>query len=337
VVNAVPGWKRDTRVRNRQAWRDLEFLATVPEESLWLPLKTPAPTITATTDASSRGWGVTLGNEEISGVFPSDMQCPIATKEFLAILYGLEKFQDKLHGQVVRLMVDNQAVLHIIRKGASISADLMGILRQVQDLCRRQNITLLPEYIQSRMNIRADALSRLIAHTEWCLSDKEFKQLEKSFGHRQVDRFATSTNRKCAQFNCLTSHPNSLGDAWSTPWKGYRNYLCPPFALLQQVVARLKADQAEAVLVAPRFHSAPWWPTLLSTVCCIKELTIPQTDRAVIAPPGILPEPRRNPRWRLVICYIPGQDPATPPSTHYCVSRSDNRLGSSIAKPGANI
>jgi hypothetical protein len=336
VLNSLPGWNRDVQIRSRQAWRDLEFLSGVLEVDLWLPLRIPAPSVTMTTDASLQGWGVTLGIEETSGLFLSDPLAPIAVKEFRAVLYGLTHFQAQLQNLTVRVLIDNQNVLHAIRKGASRSAALMGVLREVQLFCRRHNVTLHPEYIQSRLNMRADALSRLIPHAEWSLSALWFGWLERVYGPRDVDRFATWSNRKCVQFNCLTSHPNSLGDALHTSWNGVRNYVCPPFALVPQAVQRIKADRAEAVLVAPFFPAAPWWPALVAGACCIKVLSVPQTTLAVIAPQGVVPEPTRNPRWRLCISYFPGSDPATPPSQHCCSRRNVLRQELSTALPGAS-
>lgn len=336
-MSSIEGWNCDVQLTSPQVIADLRRISTLRLEDCHLPWQIPPHTMSATTDASSTGWGFTLGNLEIHGVFqPAHAGQIIAIKEFLAVLYGLQRFATALTGNVLRLFVDNTVVLNVIRKGASTSPEIMAIWRRVLAICREFSILLVPEYIQSKMNTRADALSRLIPHSEWSLSPSRFRWIERRFGLRTVDRFATVGNKKCRQFNCLTYHPLSLGDAFACPWAGERNYVCPPFALVQRVLTKLRREGAEAVVVVPYFPAATWWPLIVRLACCVTILSARQTEAAVVCTlAGVTPEPRRNRRWRLAIAYLPGDSLMVPSWPHYCGTRPGPQRESVMSRSGA--
>jgi len=41
-------------------------------------------------------------------------------------------------------------------------------------------------------------------------------------------------------------------------------HINPPWGMIPQILAKLRGDKARAVIVAPRWQSAWWWPTLES-------------------------------------------------------------------------
>eukprot|EP00042_Codosiga_hollandica_P030275 m.175365 g.175365 ORF g.175365 m.175365 type:complete len:102 (-) comp53316_c0_seq23:997-1302(-) len=82
----------------------------------------------------------------------------------------------------------------------------MPLVRQIQDYCKRNNLTILARCIPSAENILADQLSRHLDKSDWRVSDHFFREVE-------VDRFATSTNAMSQRYNSWHPKPSSLGDS----------------------------------------------------------------------------------------------------------------------------
>ena len=40
-------------------------------------------------------------------------------------------------------------------------------------------------------------------------------------------------------------------------------WMCPPFALLPAIIQKLEEEKPAAVLIAPKWQMAPWWPNLV--------------------------------------------------------------------------
>ena len=82
------------------------------------------PEIVLTTDASSTGWGCTLGQKRTGGYWTKEeTQHHINYLELLAIFLALQAFSDSLMGKHVKVMIDNMTALtDINHMGTSKSA-----------------------------------------------------------------------------------------------------------------------------------------------------------------------------------------------------------------------
>ncbi len=80
--------------------------------------------------------------------------------ELLAAERALRCFADDLRNKVVRMEVDNTVALAYLRRFSGRVSSLRRIARRIFELCQRNNIHLLPQYLSSAENAFADHLSR---------------------------------------------------------------------------------------------------------------------------------------------------------------------------------
>ena len=72
-----------------------------------------------------------------------------------------------------------------------------------------------------------------------------------------MDRFANRVNAKLPSFNSRLWNPGSLN------WHGENNYACPPICvLILRVLHHNRNCKASGSLIAPLWHSAPFWPMI---------------------------------------------------------------------------
>lgn len=86
---------------------------------------------------------------------------PIVYKEMLALLMAVATFGSQLAGQRIVLHVDNQAVCFTINAGYSKNSDLMTLIREMYHLLAYYSMEVKALYINTKLNILADRLSRL--------------------------------------------------------------------------------------------------------------------------------------------------------------------------------
>ena len=91
-----------------------------------------------------------------------------------------------------------------------------------------------------------------------------------------IDLFATSDNRRCSLYFSPFREPLSAGtDALLQSWDGLQAYAFPPWSILPQVLAKLRASKdATLTLIAPYWPQHPWFTDLL---------------QMSVAPPVVLP------------------------------------------------
>lgn len=307
AIGERSSWNKDVQLSN-QALRDLRFLRDLPDAQCNKAIWEPRPLSTIHTDASDTGWGAVLQNiVPAQGFFRGGQQAlHITAKELTAVLSALERFQDQLKGQPVRIITDNMAVRAVINKGTSKSSALMKLYRSILRLTLEKGIMLSAEYIPTLQNVQADALSRIVPSSDWSLPHHLFEEAEELFGERTIDRFASPTSAKCVRYNSVIPSPTSYGDAFLHSWEGERNWVCPPISLAAPVVSKLYSETAEAVVVLPYWQSAPWFPILQEMATHIRVLT-PEEMRMVVAHGTDPPEVHRNRHWKLCMAYIPSR------------------------------
>jgi hypothetical protein len=179
----------------------------------------------------------------------------------------------------------------------------MDVMRKIATLCRTKQLVLQPEYIRSEDNIMPDFLSRMTSQSDWMLSASCFHLLNTTLGPLQIDRFATAENKQCREFNSWYHSPGSRGDALAESWRGVKNFCNPPFALLPTTIRKIITEGAEAVVIAPNWPSAPWFPLLRHAF--LHKMSLTQTRQCVVQTNPTTPEPLRNDKWTLLIAYFP--------------------------------
>lgn len=294
------GWKVDVKL-SHSGLQDLWRIIHLRSEEMQSPLKQQEPTRVLATDASDFGWGATLDGLEASGLFDKEwVPRHINHKEMLAVILALRMWSANCKGETIRLLIDNQVSMYVIRKRASNSQPIMELFRELHELCNSHKITLVPQYIASKDNVRPDFLSRLPPSQDWALADWLWSEIVERFGPLDHDRFASERNHKLRSFNS----PGK--DAFNCEWTG-RNFINPPFGLISRCLQKIRLDEAEAVIIIPAWYSATWWVDLMELMTDYRCLSIQETHDAVVQTNTEIPEPLRNRKWRLAVVYIQKQ------------------------------
>ena len=106
--------------------------------------------------------------------------------ELWAIISGLRVWYPDLKGKSVSLFTDNTQVYHMIRKGTSSNKTCMQWLREIFWICKIYQIRLVPYYINTKNNLVADTLSRILytkgeSEARKCLNGTSLCCLQKFF------------------------------------------------------------------------------------------------------------------------------------------------------------
>ena len=222
------------------------------------PLRTEQPTVTVTTDASHQGWGGHCMGRTAFGDWPQGSpRAHINMLELQAVLLSLQSFLPLLRHRTVLVRTDNVTVAaYINRQGGTHSTRLNALATQLWKWCRLQGITPVASYIPGQENLVADFLSRgRVLPSEWTLHPDVFRSLIRELGPLKVDLFASALNARLPTYCAKTQDPAAWQiDAFAVPWTGIRAYAFPPFALIPQVLRKIRQDRASVVLIAP------WWP-----------------------------------------------------------------------------
>lgn len=220
-------------------------------------------------DASSHGWGAALHPRlritPASGVW-SEKEFPqfIAWKELKAVTLAIRHFLPLLVQRTVLLHEDNQCVVAALSKLVSRSPPLMAELRVLWDILLRNEIKVIPQYIESKKNEVADRLSRLCVPREYGVKREHFQHIENIWGPCTVDAFASPVSAQLPRFWTPRSHAGGEArDAFAQEWAHEKLWVHPPPFLLDEVVAMLQASGAEAVVLAPTWRAAPWYGMLM--------------------------------------------------------------------------
>ena len=247
---------------------ELQFWATI------LPSLQPQPIITYQgsavrfqTDASLTGWGVKVDDQVDYGRWTSEeSKLHINTLELLGIYKGLQTFASSLTNRNVIICGDNITSLAYINKmGGTRSARMSEMAIDIWRLAQRFHINLEIEHVPGELNREADHLSRLYQEglnetTEWRLNKSQFNLLVRRWGPFERDLFASHWNHQLPNYITWKDQHHTM-NAFHHQWIN-GDYLFPPFSLIGRVLRKIRQDKCKVVLVAPKWETQPWYPTL---------------------------------------------------------------------------
>jgi hypothetical protein len=156
----------------------------------------------------------------------------------------------------VCLYEDNQTVVAIIKNRTSSSPLLMNELRLLMSLLEQLDIRLLPRYIRSELN-PDDIFSRLTDRDAWTLSpsvQSMLMQRAQAVFRKSIslDVFACLQSKGTSRFASRHFAPEALAeDGLLLDWSSEVVWLNPPWALLPDVLCKLRAERPAAVLIVP--------------------------------------------------------------------------------------
>ena len=319
ALRGLTSWHRDVRMPSQALtdmrwWRDLS-----PGHATTAPLQPPPTTAALYVDASPYGWGGVLEPDSpsaapVRGFFNAqERSLHIGIKEALAVEYVIDALGPQLRHRRIALYEDNAGVEHSLRALASRTPQMMRYIRRIWRMCVKYDVRLDVRRVRSEDN-PADFWSRVRDPSDWKLNPQHFHAAVRRFGDVTVDLFASETNRQITRFVSKYHASSAVAtDAFSLDWGAERAWINPPWGLLPRVLTKIRADAADALVVAPMWTSAAWWPDFL-------ELAV---DYTVIAPardvffPGHLAsvEPMGSPRWHVVVGWLSGGHTSSARST----------------------
>ena len=186
-------------------------------------------------------------------------------RELPSIHMGLFHFLESLQGKSLALFFDNTTVLTYLKKqggmfSQSMNTEAQLLLRWTESM----GITLLPQFIMEARNVVADSLSsrHQVLGSEWTLAQEAVDDLLRMWPVT-VNLFATSLNFWLQVYFSPLNDPLAAGtDAFLQNWDGLQAYAFPPFALVRQVLVKLRSCKGmELTLIAPCWPQKEWSQT----------------------------------------------------------------------------
>ncbi len=234
-----------------------------------VPLVRTSGVTTVATDASSLGLGAVLYDvagaaHRVSSVALDSTDCLESStfRELKAVLFALKSFASHVSGQTVKLQTDNQNVVSIVLKGSRVPK-LQTLAEQIFATSVSQRCFLEPIWVPRDLNSDADEASRLADFDDWGVRSQFFKICDDKWGPHTIDRFADHLNSFLPRFNSRVFVPGTAGvDAFSFPWGGDMNWLCPPISAVSRTLKYMSQCRAHGTLAVPEWSSQPWFALL---------------------------------------------------------------------------
>ena len=130
----------------------------------------------------------------------------------------------------------------------------------------------------------------LVVHTEWVLNQEVCKQLWRQWGRPLIDMFATSLTKRLETYFSPHLDREAVGvDAFLQSWDNLDGYAFPPFAVVRQVINKVKKSRnCQITLIAPWWPQREWFPDLVELLVDHprelpkrKDLLLQATNRAL--------------------------------------------------------
>ena len=253
-----------------------EWLAHLQQSPV--PLQFPLPDVVIATDATPTYWAFYFQESglpvSVSGAWSGSLcRAHIPLQELQAVAIMLCRMAFCLSGKVVALHLDNStAKVNLCNQGDTVSPFLSRLACWILSLTDKHGITLLPAYIATHLNVKADYLSWDWLLLKWHLLPQVAQAAFHLWGLPEVDLLASSCSTQCKHYFTLeTPLPVwALGlNAFSHPWNFQVSYVFPPLALVPLVLSKFLAEHVNGqlrhlILVAPWWMEAPLLPTVLN-------------------------------------------------------------------------
>ena len=263
-LRSLQHWTSDRWQQRHCRWNDRLLLDrsftdslpwwTHPERTRGVPLHPPTPSQDLYTDASTTGWGGSLGTLQASGTWTTEERnLHINQLEMLAVLYVCQRLREHLAHRITRVHIDNSTtVAHLRKEGGTRSWPLTRLTFRILKWCDKHKVVLVPVHIAGIRNILADSLSRKgqLQSSEWALSPHEVSRAFNHSGWPTTDLMATAENRVVKRFISPVPHPEALGvDVFSAEWPDETLYLFPPTTMVPRMLQLIREKRPRRLLL----------------------------------------------------------------------------------------
>ncbi|XP_015763048.1 PREDICTED: uncharacterized protein LOC107342108 [Acropora digitifera] len=225
------------------------------------------PSMVIQTDASKKGWGAALGNQEIGGRWTDvETTSHINILELQAAFFALRAFCHTTNNTHVQLQIDNTtAVAYITNMGGTKSTQLNNLAKEMWTWCINKNIWLSAVHIAGKLNTSTDNKSRNFSDKhEWALSKEYFQEIVSVYPELNIDLFASRLNNQLDVYCSWKPDPGcTYVDAFSIDWSNFNFFAFPPFSLIPRCVQKISQDKAKGILLIPVWPTQTWFPLVL--------------------------------------------------------------------------
>ena len=296
---------------NENARNDIRWwLHNVKEASM--PIERQKPSICIQSDASGLGWGATDGNTHIGGRWNSTEMVKARNNEInylelLAAFFGLKSFCSNTTQVHIHLQLDNTtAVAYVNKMGGTKSHECNELAKQMWQWCVDRDIWLTATHLPGVENVIADKKSRVFQdHTEWMLNKAAFDKLCEFYGIPQIDLFASRLNAQLPVYVSWKPDPGAVAiDAFTQDWSKFFFYAFPPFCLITACLQKIEIENAEGVMVVPKWPTQPWFPKLMNML--IEEPILLPRSKSLLIQPGSTEHHPLNNTLYLMFCRVSG-------------------------------
>ncbi|GFN95919.1 reverse transcriptase [Plakobranchus ocellatus] len=234
-----------------------------------------------------------------SGFWDIDMSMKSSNfREMSAVYLSLMSLLPNIKNKTIQILSDNITTVAYICFQGGPSGELTNIASKIWTLAIKNNVQITAHYLAGKLNIQADALSRLQSQHEWELNPNLYHYLDTVWGPHTIDRFATINTTKCKRYNSRYLDPGCCGvDALhQSDWAREMNFVNAPLRLLDSVLNIILHQEAEATIIAPAWKAKNWFQKLkkLSIASPIK---LPHARTFCIQRSLRPPEALKNPKW----------------------------------------
>ena len=174
------------------------------------PMRSPAPTLFLTTDASKKGWGAVCESQRTNGRWSdSERTQHINVLELKAAFLALKSFLKNQSHKVVCLRMGNtSAVAHVNNKGGTHSPCLLALTLELWQWCLERNIMISAQHVPGKLNTIADSESRVFNDSsEWKIDPQTISPFLKGC---EIDLFASRLSAQLPQYISWRPDPEAV-------------------------------------------------------------------------------------------------------------------------------
>ena len=268
------------------------------------------PQITIHTDASKQGWGCAVNDLTTGGLWTAEERGHhINYLEMLAVLFGLQEYNQLVGGKHVKVLVDNTTVQATLNKmGTSHSPQLNTLTKTIWDWCIAHKIWLTVARIPGLDNVEADRESRKSRRcTEWCLNRDFFQQAcDKLQFSPNIDLFASRINHQIKPYVSYHPDPEAFAvNAFHQTWVSHKFYAFPPFSIISQVLQKIQKECSEGLVLVPKWPTQTWWSVAMQMLVQ-PPVMLPKSETTLFRPSNLQERHPLHQSLSLVLCHLSG-------------------------------
>ncbi|MCG7878915.1 MAG: hypothetical protein N0C90_21665, partial [Candidatus Thiodiazotropha endolucinida] len=227
--------------------------------------------------------------------------------ELLAMYHGIKSFcKDMSNKAHIQIRTDNKCAMSYINSmGGNKSHDCNDLARQIWLWCIDRNFWISASFIPGSENPADHDSRHYNDNVEWKLDPYILGIIFSKWNTPDIDMFASRLNRQLKRYASWKPDPEAeIIDAFTCSWSDLYMYVFPPFSLISRLVAKLKQDQGECILIAPVWTSQTWFPSVMGMITDTPYL-LPKDENLLTIPGTTKCHPLRK-KMNLMACLLSG-------------------------------